>query len=158
MPCYSYRIHRPCISRVQLAVLNHANSVYVFFYLLHPKVMPSFNKVVCAGLAGIFACGSINMPAQALTKAETMSLSYGQVKGSGLANRCPSVVGEQTIALSSGKQYKITDLCIEPKSWQVSRHFSRPLLTNQQIRTIHVASNDLNTKISQLTPRIVTLK
>ena len=120
--------------------------------------MPSFNKVVCAGLAGIFACGSINMPAQALTKAETMSLSYGQVKGSGLANRCPSVVGEQTIALSSGKQYKITDLCIEPKSWQVSNHFSRPLLTNQQIRTIHVASNDLNTKISQLTPRIVILK
>ena len=83
------------------------------------KVMPSFNKVVCAGLAGMFACGSFNMPAQALTKAETMSLSYGQVKGSGLANRCPSVVGEQTIALSSGKQYKITDLCIEPKSWQV---------------------------------------
>ena len=60
------------------------------------------------------------MPAQALTKAETMSLSYGQVKGSGLANRCPSVIGEETIALSSGKQYKITDLCIEPKSWQVS--------------------------------------
>jgi photosystem II oxygen-evolving enhancer protein 1 len=90
--------------------------------------MPSFNKVVCAGLAGIFACGSINMPAQALTKAETMSLSYGQVKGSGLANRCPSVVGEETIALSNGKQYKITDLCIEPKSWQVSkvpRHFPR---------------------------------
>ena len=82
--------------------------------------MPTFNKIVCAGLAGIFACGSINMPAQALTKAETMSLSYGQVKGSGLANRCPSVVGEETIALSSGKQYKITDLCLEPKSWQVS--------------------------------------
>ena len=86
--------------------------------------MPSFNKVVCAGLAGIFACGSINMPAQALTKAETMSLSYGQVKGSGLANRCPTVNGEETIALSNGKQYKITDLCIEPKSWQVRRLLS----------------------------------
>ena len=86
--------------------------------------MPSFNKVVCAGLAGIFACGSINMPAQALTKAETMSLSYGQVKGSGLANRCPTVIGEETIALSNGKQYKITDLCIEPKSWQVNTIYS----------------------------------
>lgn len=63
------------------------------------------------------------MPAHALTKAETMSLSYGQVKGSGLANRCPSVVGEETIALSSGKQYKITDLCLEPKSWQVKQLF-----------------------------------
>ena len=83
--------------------------------------MPTFNKFVCAGLAGLFACGSINMPAHALTKAETMSLSYGQVKGAGLAHRCPSVVGEETIALSSGKQYKITDLCLEPKSWQVNQ-------------------------------------
>ena len=83
--------------------------------------MPSFNKVVCAGIAGLFACGSINMPAQALTKAETMSLSYDQVKGSGFANRCPSVIGEETISLSSGRVYKVTDLCIEPKSWQVSQ-------------------------------------
>jgi Manganese-stabilising protein / photosystem II polypeptide len=82
--------------------------------------MPSFNKFVCAGIAGLFACGSINMPAQALTKAETMSLSYDQVKGSGFANRCPSVIGEETISLSSGRVYKVTDLCIEPKSWQVS--------------------------------------
>jgi hypothetical protein len=80
----------------------------------------SFNKVICAGLAGLFACGSINMPAHALTKGETMSLSYEQVKGSGLANRCPSVIGEETITLSGGKQYKVTDLCLEPKSWQVS--------------------------------------
>lgn len=83
--------------------------------------MVSFNKVICAGLAGLFACGSINMPAHALTKGETMSLSYEQVKGSGLANRCPTVIGEETIALSGGKQYKVTDLCIEPKSWQVRR-------------------------------------
>jgi photosystem II oxygen-evolving enhancer protein 1 len=82
--------------------------------------MPSFNKVVCAGLAGLFACGSINAPAKAITKADTLSLTYEQVKGSGLANRCSSVVGDETISLSSGKQYKITDLCIEPKSWQVS--------------------------------------
>jgi hypothetical protein len=81
--------------------------------------MPTFNKVVGGAIAGLFAFGSFNMPAEALTKAETMSLSYGQVKGSGLANRCPTVNGEETIALSNGKQYKITDLCIEPKSWQV---------------------------------------
>lgn len=82
--------------------------------------MPSFQKAVCAGLAGVFACGSINMPAQALTRSETMSLTYEQVKGSGLANRCTTVEGVDTIALSGGKQYKITDLCLEPKSWQVS--------------------------------------
>ena len=61
------------------------------------------------------------MPAQALTKAETLSLSYEQVKGSGIANRCPSVSdgASNSIQISSGKKYKITELCLEPTSWQV---------------------------------------
>jgi len=71
------------------------------------------------------AMGSINMPAQALTKSDVDSLSYEQVKGSGLANRCPSVAegSSATIALSSGKKYKITDLCLEPTNFQVSFYF-----------------------------------
>jgi photosystem II oxygen-evolving enhancer protein 1 len=80
-----------------------------------------FNKVVASAMAGIFAASSINMPAQALTKAEVLSLSYEQVKGSGLANRCPEVATgkSSTIALSTGKKYKVTDLCLEPTNWQV---------------------------------------
>ena len=81
--------------------------------------MPSFNKVMTAAVAGVFAATSFHMPAQALTKSEVLSLSYEQVKGSGLANRCPDVVGEETIVISGGKKYAITDLCIEPKAWQV---------------------------------------
>ena len=78
------------------------------------------NKLVTGAIAAIFATSSINLPANALTKSETLSLSYGQVKGSGLANRCPDVIaGTTPIQLSSGKKYKVTDLCIEPKSWQV---------------------------------------
>ena len=80
--------------------------------------MPSANKVVTAALAGLFASTSINMPAQALTKAETNQLSYSQVKGSGFANRCPEVIGEGSISLNGGK-YKITDMCMEPTTWQV---------------------------------------
>eukprot|EP01041_Mallomonas_annulata_P008504 gene8504-17537_t len=80
---------------------------------------PSFKKIVATAVAGIFTIGGFNLPAQALTKAETNSLSYLQVKGSGIANRCPEVIGEQSISLSSGKKYLITDLCLEPKSWQV---------------------------------------
>lgn len=82
--------------------------------------MPSWNKAVTAAMAGVFTIGSFNGPAQALTKAEVNQLSYTQVKGSGLANRCPEVVGEATLNIASGKKYKIVDLCIEPKSWQVT--------------------------------------
>lgn len=44
-------------------------------------------------------------------------MSYEQVKGSGLANRCPTAVGSATINI--GKKLKVVDLCVEPKSWQV---------------------------------------
>jgi photosystem II oxygen-evolving enhancer protein 1 len=81
--------------------------------------MPSFNKLITTGIAAVFAANTFNMPANALTKEQTNSLSYLQVKGSGLANRCPEVIGEGSIAISGGKKYKITDFCVEPKSWQV---------------------------------------
>ena len=80
--------------------------------------MPSFNKAVTAALASLFVANSINAPAFALTKAETLSLSYEQVKGSGLANRCPEVIGEQSISI--GKKLKVVDLCLEPTTWQVN--------------------------------------
>ena len=41
-----------------------------------------------------------------------------QVKGTGLANRCPEVKGEGKISVS-GNNVKLVDLCIEPKTWQV---------------------------------------
>jgi len=84
----------------------------------------SLKKILSTAVAGIFTIGGFNMPAQALTKADINGLSYLQVKGSGLANRCPEVIGEQSIALTSGKKYKITDLCIEPKSWQVEEEIA----------------------------------
>jgi len=46
-----------------------------------------------------------------------LSLSYEQVKGSGLANRCPTATGSATIPIN--KKLKIVDICVEPKSWQV---------------------------------------
>ena len=79
--------------------------------------MPSMSKVATAGIAGIMAASSFAAPAQALSKAESNSLSYLQVKGSGFANRCPDVVGTGTININGKK--KITDMCIEPKAWQV---------------------------------------
>jgi photosystem II oxygen-evolving enhancer protein 1 len=70
-----------------------------------------------AVLAGAVAVGVAAAPAQAITKSDLNQLSYLQVKGTGLANRCPEVIGEDSIKPKSGQ--KIVDMCIEPKAWAV---------------------------------------
>jgi photosystem II oxygen-evolving enhancer protein 1 len=75
-----------------------------------------------AGLAlGLAAAALVAVPAaNALTQADINQLTYSQVKGTGVANRCPEVEGSKgTIVLENGKSYKIADLCLEPKSFQV---------------------------------------
>jgi len=74
-------------------------------------------------LAGAFAAGIAVAPAQALTKSEINQLSYLQVKGTGLANRCAEVVGEGSITPKSGQ--KLVDMCIEPKAWAVEEEVGK---------------------------------
>jgi len=62
-------------------------------------------------------------PAQALTKSQINELSYLQVKGTGLANRCAEVVGEDSITPKSGA--KLVDMCIEPKAWAVEEEIGK---------------------------------
>jgi photosystem II oxygen-evolving enhancer protein 1 len=70
-----------------------------------------------AVMAGVLATSGVQvLPAQAISKADIQSLSYGQVKGTGLANRCPTAVGTGSI---SGSKLKITEMCIEPTNFQV---------------------------------------
>jgi photosystem II oxygen-evolving enhancer protein 1 len=76
---------------------------------------------VVAGAA--LALGIAAAPAQALTKAEINELSYLQVKGTGLANRCAEVVGEGTITPKPGQ--KLVDMCIEPKAWAVEEEVGK---------------------------------
>jgi photosystem II oxygen-evolving enhancer protein 1 len=76
-----------------------------------------------AALAGALAVGIAAAPAQAITKAELNELSYLQVKGTGLANRCPEVVGEGTITPKSGS--RLVDMCIEPKAWAVEEEIGK---------------------------------
>jgi photosystem II oxygen-evolving enhancer protein 1 len=80
----------------------------------------NFGKVA---LAGAVAVGIAAAPAQALTKSEINELSYLQVKGTGLANRCPEVIGEDTITPKSGA--KLVDMCIEPKAWAVEEEIGK---------------------------------
>merc|ERR1712176_818687 len=79
-------------------------------------------KIGAAALAGAAIFGA-TLPAQALTKSELNQLSYLQVKGTGLANRCSEVVGEDSITPKSGS--KIVDMCIEPKAWAVEEEIGK---------------------------------
>merc|ERR1719443_1075241 len=74
-------------------------------------------------LAGAVAVGIAASPAQALTQSEVDQLSYLQVKGTGLANRCPEVKGEDTITPKSGQ--KLVEMCIEPKAWAVEEEVGK---------------------------------
>lgn len=76
-----------------------------------------------AALAGAIAFGIASAPAQAITKSQLNELSYLQVKGTGLANRCPEVVGEGSITPKSGQ--KLVDMCIEPKAWAVEEEIGK---------------------------------
>jgi photosystem II oxygen-evolving enhancer protein 1 len=68
--------------------------------------------------AGVFTLGSFQGPAKAsLTYDQIKQLSYEQVKGTGIANRCPQTKGSDSISLN--KNLKITDFCMEPLQFQV---------------------------------------
>lgn len=76
-----------------------------------------------AALAGAVAVGVAVSPAQAITKSQINELSYLQVKGTGLANRCPEVLGEDTITPKTGQ--KLVEMCIEPKAWAVEEEIGK---------------------------------
>jgi len=57
-------------------------------------------------------------PAQAITAEQFSQLTYWQVKGSGLANRCPTVESKgSSIAVKDGS--RLVNACFEPKSFAV---------------------------------------
>jgi len=57
-------------------------------------------------------------PAKAITAEQFSQLTYAQVKGSGLANRCPTVESNGTsIPVKPGA--RMTNMCFEPKSFAV---------------------------------------
>jgi len=82
----------------------------------------SLTDVLKAGLAAALAFGSVTAAsAGPFTRGEIASLTYEQIKGTGLANTCPRTEqgGKKVIELSGGKKYKIEEFCMEPTSFQV---------------------------------------
>lgn len=55
------------------------------------------------------------------TVANTDSLTYDQIRGTGLANSCPSLpeTARGSITLATGSTYSLTDLCLQPTSFLV---------------------------------------
>jgi len=72
--------------------------------------------VAATVLAGMTALAP--MASTAITSDVRSQLSYEQVKGTGLANRCNEVVGSGSISIPSSG-YSLVELCLEPKTWQV---------------------------------------
>merc|ERR1719232_2350832 len=90
---------------------------------LSMSMKDDISNVGKAALAGAVAFGVAVAPSEAITRSQVDQLSYLQVKGTGLANRCPEVVGEDTITPPSGS--RLVDICIEPKAWAVEEEIGK---------------------------------
>jgi len=110
-----------------------------------PALKDDLKQLASVALIGgaIFAS---TMPANAITRTELDQLSYLQVKGTGLANRCPEVLGEGSITPKTGA--RLVDMCIEPKAWAVeeevgSRGSTERKFVNSKVMTrqTYVASD-----------------
>jgi len=76
--------------------------------LAKPAMATAMVAATLAGAAG---------PVFAITADERAQLSYLQVKGTGLANRCSQVKGEDSLGVKPGM--KMVDMCLEPKAFFV---------------------------------------
>merc|ERR1719464_2714166 len=77
---------------------------------------PNAQPKVAKKMASDAAAGGL-VAAHAITSDVRNQLSYEQVKGTGLANRCNEVQGKDSITVSGKMQ--MVDFCLEPKTWQV---------------------------------------
>ncbi|APB32980.1 Photosystem II manganese-stabilizing protein PsbO [Gloeomargarita lithophora Alchichica-D10] len=70
----------------------------------------------------VTACApAVGTTGEGLTYDQIKSLSYEQVKGTGLANKCPQLsdFARGSLSLTPNQPYQITDFCLEPTSYFV---------------------------------------
>jgi len=107
-----------------------------------PSVWSWAASLVSVGAALGLALGMYTAePARAITAEQFSQLTYQQVKGSGLANRCPTVESSGTsIPVKPGSRLK--NVCFEPKSFAVEfdtdkgKEFATTKLTTRQTYTL----------------------
>tara|TARA_B110001452_G_scaffold263860_1_gene265950 strand:+ start:313 stop:1239 length:927 start_codon:yes stop_codon:yes gene_type:complete len=78
-------------------------------------------KAASAGLAAALALGmgATDAHAGVFTRSEIASLTYEQIKGTGLANTCPNVESGPDKKISVAGKKTIDEFCLEPTSFQV---------------------------------------
>ncbi|CAK9012866.1 unnamed protein product [Durusdinium trenchii] len=88
-------------------------------------------------------------PAQAITAEQFSQLTYNQVRGSGLANRCPTVESNGSeVPVKAGS--KLINACFEPKSFAVEidtdngKEFATTKLTTRQTYTLAFVEGTLD--------------
>jgi len=104
-----------------------------------PVQMSEATNWKAAGLAAALAVGAGVQGASAgpFTRGEIASLTYEQIKGTGLANTCPKVEGGAGTKIAiGGKKYKIDEFCLEPTSFQVlEEKLTKAGLTTEAVDT-----------------------
>jgi photosystem II oxygen-evolving enhancer protein 1 len=107
---------------------------------VYPEMnMGKWHQAVAAGAtAGAVLLGQPQIAsAGPFTQSEIASLTYEQIKGTGLANTCPRVETPADGAkISVGSGYKLKNFCLEPTSFQViEERLTRNGLVTEPVNT-----------------------
>merc|ERR1719230_407545 len=113
------------------------------------SAMDDMAKAAGVAAAVAVATGVQSASAAVFTRSEIQSLTYDQIKGTGLANTCPKVEGGggESITLAGGKKYTLDEFCVEPTSFQVLEE----KLTKQGLVT-----EPVNTKVTTRQTYVLT--
>ena len=105
-------------------------------------------KAQSVGLAAALAFGAATQ-AQAgpFTRSEIASLTYEQVKGTGLANTCPTVEGGGKTSIKLNGKNKIDEFCLEPTTFQV---------LEDKLTKAGVVTEAVNTKVTTRQTYVLT--
>jgi photosystem II oxygen-evolving enhancer protein 1 len=105
-------------------------------------------KAQSVGLAAALALGAATQAeAGVFTRSEIASLTYEQVKGTGLANTCPNVEGGGATSIKLSGKNKIDEFCLEPTSFQI---------LEDKLTKAGVVTEAVNTKVTTRQTYVLT--
>eukprot|EP00667_Euglena_gracilis_P015166 EG_transcript_15767 len=137
---------------VVLALRRRGTNAYEAILDDPEVVLAGAGRAMGAAIVGAAVASSAN--AAALTFDELQSLSYLEVKGSGVAGQCPFIADGASGKLNlKGGKYEINNMCLEPSSFQVKLPptakqpvpgFEKTKLLTRMTYTLDPISADLN--------------
>merc|ERR1711933_349575 len=109
--------------------------------------MPAQGRVVSQQKSSVTMTESWQAKAGPFTRTEIASLTYEQVKGTGLANTCPAVEAGGKSKLSLNGKNKIDEFCLEPTTFQV---------LEDKLTKAGVVTEAVNTKVTTRQTYVLT--